>query len=87
MSDAISLDAAVRMKGEMRGFMRGQLQDHEGESQFENHLQGHEAQQRVVVALLDWSKETVDWYRSTASCIADAAAGIEAKQFSGSIPN
>ena len=87
MSDTISLDAAVRMKGEMHGFMRGELQDHEGESQLENHLQGHETQQRVVVALLDWSEETVDWYRSTASCMSEATASVEAKQFSGSIPN
>jgi hypothetical protein len=60
MGQAITLDAAVRMKGEMHGFMRGELQDHEGKSEFENHLQGHEAEQRVVVALLDRSKETDD---------------------------
>ena len=42
---------------------------------------------RPAVGLEEGLRKTVDWYRSTASCIADAAAGIEAKQFSGSIPN
>ncbi|MGB9414898.1 MAG: hypothetical protein WCB58_01170, partial [Acidobacteriaceae bacterium] len=42
---------------------------------------------RPAVGLEEGLRKTVDWYRSTASCIAEATASVEAKQFSGSIPN
>jgi UDP-glucose 4-epimerase len=40
-----------------------------------------------AVGLEEGLRKTVDWYRSTASCMAEITAGVAAEQFSGSIPN
>ncbi len=40
-----------------KAFVRGQLLNHKRKAQLEDHLQGDQAEQRVVVALLDGSEE------------------------------
>ena len=40
-----------------------------------------------AVGLEEGLRKTVDWYRSTASCMPEAMASVEAKQLLGSIPN
>jgi UDP-glucose 4-epimerase len=40
-----------------------------------------------AVGLEEGLRKTVDWYRSTASCMAETTAGVAAEQFSSSIAN
>ncbi len=60
MRHHVAFDAAVSMNGEMSALMRRHLQDYKRETQFKDHLQRHQAEQRVVVALLDRRKEPND---------------------------
>src|SRR6266404_3245441 len=58
--DGIAFDASIAMKREMSAFVRGHLQDHEGEAQLKGYRQRYKAEQRVVVPLLDRGQKPKD---------------------------
>src|SRR5258708_2322989 len=70
----VAFDTSVGMKRQMRAFVRGHLQDYKGEAQLEDDLQRHQAEQRVVVALLDRRKKPKDQqHRASAAQNLNAA--------------
>src|SRR5260370_42433269 len=54
----VSFDASVGMKRQMSALVRGHLENHKREAQFEDDVERHKAEQGVVVALLDGRKKT-----------------------------
>src|SRR5260370_5196326 len=58
--DGVAFDASIAMQREMSAFVRGHLQDHEGEAQLKDDLQRHKAEQCVVVPLLDRRQKPKD---------------------------